>query len=92
MRGQESKKCFNERGENRVVRRSVKKHMNEDLPMVHTSETDAAVTGSSGNDVETSSRRVSTRIKNTSHITNVRSLGDIDDSAKVYCDDGGDWG
>ncbi len=43
------------------------------------------VTGSS-NDVETSSRRCSTRIKSRNHITNVSSLDDIGDSAKVYYD------
>jgi hypothetical protein len=82
---QESK-CSNERGESRVVRRSVKKRRKEDLPVVHTSVTGIEVTGSSGNDVETSSRRVSTRTKHANHITNVKSLGDIGDSAKVYYD------
>jgi hypothetical protein len=82
---QESK-CSNERGESRVVRRSVKKRRKEDLPVVHTSGTGTEVTGSSGNDVEISSRRVSTRTKHVNHITNVKSLGDIGDSAKVYYD------
>jgi hypothetical protein len=56
---QESK-CSIERGESRVVRKSVKKRRKEDLPVVLTSEAGNEVTGSS-NDVETSSRRSSTR-------------------------------
>ena len=36
--------------------------------------------------METSNRRVSSRNKFPNHITNVRSLGDIGDSAKVYYD------
>ncbi len=71
---QESK-CSNERGESRVVRKSVKKRRKDDLPVVRTRESGIEVTGSGSNDVETSNRRVSSRKnKFQNHITNVRSL------------------
>ncbi len=70
-----------------MVRKSMKKRRKDDLPVVRsTRESGTEVTGSGSNDVETSSRRVSSRNKSQNHISNVRSLGDIEDSAKVYYD------
>ncbi len=59
---QESK-CSDERGESRVVRKSVKKRRKDNLPVVRTRESGPEVTGSGSSNVETSNSRVSSRNK-----------------------------